>query len=72
MIGYFLNPSKKTKKDNEASHAGEKTAEVLGGGFSTTFSFCHLHAADNKVVSGPRVKEASYVEDVLVQVYLCA
>jgi hypothetical protein len=26
-------------KDNEASHAGKKAAEVLGGGFSTAFSF---------------------------------
>jgi hypothetical protein len=50
------------RKDNEASHAGEKAVKVLGGGFSTAFSFCHTHDVYNKTVFGTRVKEASFME----------
>jgi hypothetical protein len=38
------------REHNEASHAGEKAAEVLGG--ITAFSFCQSHAVLNQAVFG--------------------
>jgi len=49
-------------EDNEASYAGGKTVEVLGGGLSR-FSFITALMLCRTKLPGPCVKEASFVED---------